>query len=624
MKHLSTSIFIIIVIAFVMGGCYKEQHFDMPGPYGEKDIVPDTLPFPFDSTRQAGVWLVKNGIPDYTKAIFKGYSDFYPQFGDTLAWYAEEGCYTSRQCWNFYALDNTDHGYNSNTSYQYASFFTKPFVKYASGSKWYFYAKMSLPYVAGTAPYFWFGSKSGFSKRHTAGIDGGSGFNGNPIFFAQIDGALINSNDWPIMTEVMTPGEPFELELVCVDYFVYFKINGRVIWYYNVPQDVHSMPIMFCPWRNSVSFYDVYMEGDIEEVIDFVCNESEGNYITIQSPALTQAANGDVLLFAEGRVAEYELTSNEEYARRRSNATDIVMKRSTDGGSTWNTLTTLVGDRNTVNISPVALTGSNGKNYLLYTLDKSGYLDGSTFDIYQMTSDNNGGSWSAPQKITTDLQGEYAQSTLSGHGIELEHGDHAGRLVVLTQCSKTNVNTVAAIYSDDQGATWTAGTPVNMNNATGGNIVELSDGRLMVILSHNETTTKCKVTYSSDGGQSWSEPEFGNLATGTRGYRYAGATVSRNGKITHFTPSNQMSSFANDENRIIGSPAYGEGFGITTSDDDGQTWNSFETLFTKYTYDAYYFLCRRMDAVVLDDGQILCITEGGVKCPKEGLVRFYK
>ena len=85
-----------------------------------------------------------------------------------------------------------------------------------------------------------------------------------------------------------------------------------------------------------------------------------------------------------------------------------------------------------------------------------------------------------------------------------------------------------------------------------------------------------------------------------------------------------MSGFANDENRIIGSPAYGKGFGITTSDNDGQTWNNFETLFTKYTYDAYYFLCRRMDAVVLDDGQILCITEGGVKCPKEGLVRFYK
>lgn len=624
MKQKFISIFTIITIALMFSSCYKEQHFDMPGPYGEKDIVPDTLPFPFDSTRQSGMWLVKNGTPDHTKAIFKGYSDFFPQYGDTLAWYAEEGRYTSRQCWNFYALDNTDHSYGNYYSYQYASFFTKPFVKYAPGSKWYFYAKMSLPYIAGTAPYFWFGAKSGFNKRHTAGLDGGSGFNGNPVFYAQIDGALINSNDWPIMTEVMTPGEPFELELVCVDFFVYLKINGKVIWYYNVPQDVHSMPIMFCPWRNSVSFYDVYMEGDIEEVIDFVCNETESNYITVQSPALTKAANGDILLFAEGRVAEYELTSNQKYAQLRSNATDIVMKRSTDAGNTWDELKPLIGDRNTVNMNPVALTDNNGTTHLLYTVDRSGYLDGSTFDIYRISSDNNGNNWSTPQKITTTLQGEYVQSTLSGHGIVLEHGVHAGRLVVLTQCTKTDVNTVAAIYSDDQGAHWTTGLPVNISNATGGNIVELSDGRLMLILSHNETTTKCKVAYSINGGESWSEPEFGNLSTGSMGYRYAGTTVSQNGKITHFTPSGQKSNFDVDENRIIGSPAYGQGFGITTSENDGQNWNSYEDLFNKYTYDAYYFLCRRMDAVVLDNGQILCITEGGVKCPKEGLVRFYK
>lgn len=624
MKQIFISIFTLITIAFMLGSCYKEQHFDMPGPYGEKDIVPDTLPFPFDSTRQSGMWLVENGIPDHTKAIFKGYSDFYPQYGDTLAWYAEEGRYTSRQCWNFYALDNNDYGYGNYYSYQYASFFTKPFVKYAPGSKWYFYAKMSLPYIAGTAPYFWFGAKSGFNKRHTAGLDGGNGFNGNPVFFAQIDGALINSNDWPIMTEVMTPGEPFELELVCVDYFVYFKINGKVIWYYNVPQDVHSMPIMFCPWRNSVSFYDVYMEGDIEEVIDFVCNETESNYITVQSPALTKAANGDILLFAEGRVEEFELTSNQKYAQLRSNATDIVMKRSTDAGNTWDELKPLIGDRNTVNMNPVALTDNNGTTHLLYTVDRSGYLDGSTFDIYRISSDNNGNNWSTPQKITTTLQGEYVQSTLSGHGIVLEHGVHAGRLVVLTQCTKTDVNTVAAIYSDDQGAHWTTGLPVNISNATGGNIVELSDGRLMLIMSHNETTTKCKVAYSINGGESWSEPEFGNLSTGSMGYRYAGTTVSQNGKITHFTPSGQKSNFDVDENRIIGSPAYGQGFGITTSENDGQNWNSYEDLFNKYTYDAYYFLCRRMDAVVLDNGQILCITEGGVKCPKEGLVRFYK
>jgi len=627
MKHLIIYIIISITTSLMFSSCYKEQHFDMPGPYGEKEVVPDTLPFPFDSTRQAGIWLIKNGIPDPTKTIFKGYTDFKPEFGDTLAWYPEEGRYTSYQCWNFYPLVNQEneyYGFRNYNSYQYAGFFTKPFVKYFPGSKWYFYAKMSLPYIAGTAPYFWFGGKGGFSKRHTAGIDGGGGYNGNAIFFAQINAQLINSTEWPIITEVMTPDEPFELELVCVDYFVYLKVNGTLIWYYNIPKDVHSMPILFCPWRNSVSFYDIYMEGDIEEVVDFVCTEKENNYATIQAPALTKANNGDILLFAEGRIAEYELTSNEEYAKRRTNATDIIMKRSTDEGTTWSELSAIIGDQNSVNIYPVALTDNNGKNHLLYTVDKSGHLDGSTFDIYQITSENNGNSWSTPQKVTTSLQGEYTQSTISGHGLVLQHGTHAGRLVVLTSCTKSNVNTVAAMYSDDQGANWTAGTPVDASDVTGGNIVELSDGRLMAILSHNGTTTKCKIAYSSDGGASWTTPEDGNLSTGSRGYRYPGATVVQADKLIHFTPSTERSNFTSDENRLIGNPAYGEGLGVTTSADDGENWTSFENLFTKSTYDAYYFLCKKMDAIVLDNGQILCITEGGVKCPKEGLVRFFK
>lgn len=632
MNYKFTYVVIILITAFMLGGCYKEQHFDMPGPYGEKEIIPDTLPFPFDSTRQAGMWLVKNGIPDYTKTIFKGYTDFKPQFGDTSIWFRENDNFTSYQCWNYFALSDADHFGRDKNSYMYTNFFTKPFVKYFPGSKWYFYAKMSLPYIAGTAPYFWFGGKTGINKRHTAGIDGGGGFDGNPIFFMQVDGTLINSADWPIITEVMTPDEPFEVELICVDYFVYFKVNGRVIWYYNLPEDVHSLPIMYNPWRNAVSMYDVYMEGDIEEVIDFVCHETEGNYATIQAPALTRADNGDILLFGEGRVTNYEHTPNAGYAAMRSNATDIVMKRSTDDGATWNELKAVQGERNSVNIRPMAITDTEGRNYLLYTVDNSGHLDGTTFDIYQRISNNNGNNWNAPEKITSPLQGEYTQATISGHGLQLRHGAQAGRLAVLTTCVKTGVNTLAVLYSDDRGANWQAGATVNATDVTDGSIIELSDGRLMVIMSHNGTTTKCKVAYSSDGGQTWGNVVYGTLNTGTRGYRYAGATlVKEDGTILHFTPNDQVSNLEANaadattlENAMIGNPAYGKGLGVTTSVDNGQSWDNYENLFTKVTYDTYYILCKKMDAIILNDGRTMCITESGVKCPKEGLVKFYK
>lgn len=637
MKNKHTYLIIIIINLLILGGCYEEQHFDMPGPYGEKEIIPDTMPFPFDSTRQDGIWLVKNGIPDYSKIIFKGYTDFKPQFGDTTIWYKENDHLASYQCWNYFALDDYDHFGKDKNSYMYTNLFTKPFVKYFPGSKWYFYAKMSIPYIAGTAPYFWFGGKANINKRHSAGIDGGGGFDGNPVFYMQVDGTLINNDEWPIMTEVITPDEPFEVELICVDYFVYFKINGRLIWYYNLPRDIHSLPIMYNPWRNAISLYDVYMEGDIEEVIDFVCNEKENNYLTIQSPALTRAANGDILLFGEGRVQEYELTSNADYAAQRTNATDIIMKRSTDDGESWTPLTTIEGDRNIVNMHPTAITDNEGRTYLLYTVDRSGHLDGSTFEIYQRTSDNNGNNWNTPEKITSALQGEYTQTTAGGHGLQLQHGPHAKRLIFLTTCVKSGKNTLAVMYSDDRGAHWQAGDPVDATDITDGNIVELPDGRLMLIMSHNGTTTKCKITYSSDSGQTWGEISYSKLNTGARGCRYAGTTlVKKDGTILHFTPEDQISNLeanvtaigrgdaSSIENIMIGNPAYGKGLGVTLSSDNGETWSSYENIFTAQTYDSYYILCKKMDAIQLNNGQTMCITESGVKCPKEGLVRFYK
>lgn len=630
MRYRFTYLFVPLVVALLFGSCYKEQHFDMPGPYGDKEIIPDTFPFPFDSTRQAGIWLVKDGVPDFTRTIFKGYTDFRPEFGDTLIWNQEDGRYTSRQCWNYFALDISDHfgGEEGGTveSYRYSTFITKPFVKYFPGSKWYFYAKMSIPYFAGTAPYFWVGGKGGYNRRNVIGIDGGAGFNGNPVFFLNINGNLVNSDDWPIMTEVMTPDDPAEIEIICVDYFLYFKIDGRVICYYNLPQDVHSFPIMYNPWRNAVSIYDVYMEGDIEEVCDFVCYESEKNYITVQAPALVRADNGDILLFGEGRVAEYELTDNAEYAQRRTNATDIVMKRSTDDGATWSELQTIVGKRDEVNIYPTALTDKNGDIHLLYTLDKSGYLDGSEYDIYQIVSKDNGNSWSSPVKVTTSLQGEYGQSTVSGHGIRLEHGDHNDRLAVLTTCVQEDSTTLAVMYSDDNGDTWQSGTPINIKNATGGTLTELSDGRLLVTISHNESNNKTKVAYSSDGGETFTDPEAGTLSTGAKGSRVAGTTLTEEGgRVLHFTPSDQITTFNNSnyENMLIGNPPFGRGLGVTASEDNGVNWTPFESIWTKETYDTYYILCKKMDAIMLNDGRVMCIAESGVKCPKEGLVRFY-
>ena len=75
-------------------------------------------------------------------------------------------------------------------------------------------------------------------------------------------------------------------------------------------------------------FYELSIEGDyvMQEPVGV---QRENDYMTIQAPALTDV-NGTTLLFAEGRHEVMMQTSR--LASIRSNATDILMKRSTDGG----------------------------------------------------------------------------------------------------------------------------------------------------------------------------------------------------------------------------------------------------------------------------------------------------
>src|SRR5690606_41558407 len=62
----------VVLTGLTFTGCYREEHFDFPGPFEIDQRVPDSLPFPFDENRQAGVWLMKDGVPDHGKILFNG------------------------------------------------------------------------------------------------------------------------------------------------------------------------------------------------------------------------------------------------------------------------------------------------------------------------------------------------------------------------------------------------------------------------------------------------------------------------------------------------------------------------------------------------------------------------
>ena len=73
---------------------------------------------------------------------------------------------------------------------------------------------------------------------------------------------------------------------------------------------------------------------------------------------------------------------------------------------------------------------------------------------------------------------------------------------------------------------------------------------------------------------------------------------------------------------IYRSPDFTSGLTVQTSGDKGSSWSSPESLFKLRGYKDYKFLTGNMDAVAVDDHTVVCVSEGGVSVPYEGLLSF--
>jgi sialidase-1 len=101
------------------------------------------------------------------------------------------------------------------------------------------------------------------------------------------------------------------------------------------------------------------------------------------------------------------------------------------------------------------------------------------------------------------------------HGIQLERGPHAGRLVIPCDHQIKSSKSWGAhlVFSDDHGATWNLGAadtraaddPLHPNECVA---VELADGRIYVnAREHNGSDPATRaIAYSSDGGQTFDAP----------------------------------------------------------------------------------------------------------------------
>lgn len=200
----------------------------------------------------------------------------------------------------------------------------------------------------------------------------------------------------------------------------------------------------------------------------------------------------------------------------------MLVKRSSDGGQTWGKQAVIWDDGpNTCGNPCPVIDRTTGTIWLLMThnLGEDHEMEiilrqsKGTRTAWVCKSDDDGATWSKPMDITkTAKKPEWSwYATGPGVGIQLQHGQHAGRMLI--PCNH-NVQPVAGqpdpsdegdhvIYSDDHGKTWALGGVVPSEKVSEPQIVELDDGSIMMNMRSNFWKGSRLVSLSRDGGQTW-------------------------------------------------------------------------------------------------------------------------
>ena len=241
-----------------------------------------------------------------------------------------------------------------------------------------------------------------------------------------------------------------------------------------------------------------------DSVLLFSPGDAGSKYYRI--PALCTTAEGTVIAAADKRWTNGgDLPNN----------IDVVTRRSTDGGHTWENAITVDGEGTDIGSGDPALVYDSKRRTVLCIFTHGNGLWQSTPDnnghIMVAKSTDDGRSWSRPVDINAQLyagKDNWVTSFAgSGHAVQLR----SGRLMFVIQV-RTNLNnpyaplSCYACFSDDGGDTWQTSLNAADTNGDEAKIVELSDGTLMMSIRVRNAGYHRKFSYSHDGGLTWSTP----------------------------------------------------------------------------------------------------------------------
>jgi sialidase-1 len=341
-----------------------------------------------------------------------------------------------------------------------------------------------------------------------------------------------------------------------------------------------------------------------------------GGYMIYRIPGIVVTRTGALLAYAEARKSD----------RSDWHASDIVLRRSTDGGRTWSAPTVIgameeafpknpaavakrlglgPGAGVTYN-NPVAIADRDGSVHFLFCVE---YMR-----AFYMRSDDSGMTFSKPVEITAAFSAfrkGWAWTVLAtgpGHGIQLKNG----RLLVPVWLSlgtgggAHGESVTSVIYSDNHGATWKAGEIAVPNTAETVSpnetaAVQLTDGRVMLNVRSPSKAQRRIVVYSKNGIRRWSAPVFHQQLPEPVCFasmvRLSMRKTGGRDRLLYVNPDTPTRERRNLTVRV--------------SSDEGKTWGVKRAL--EPGPSAY------ADLAVLPDGGILCLYEAGMARPYDTL-----
>lgn len=330
----------------------------------------------------------------------------------------------------------------------------------------------------------------------------------------------------------------------------------------------------------------------------------QGGYHTYRIPSLLVTARGTLLAFAEGRKG-----SSSDFGD-----IDLLLKRSTDRGQTWQAVQTVWDDGpNTCGNPCPVVDRDSGIIWLLLTWNRGddpepkiiAQQSKDTRRVFVTSSSDDGLTWAKPREITAEAKRTnwtwYA--TGPGAGIQIERGPHKGRLVI--PCDHIEAGTrhyySHVIYSDDHGQTWRLGGSTPQHQVNECEVVELTGGRLLLNMRNYDRNQRARQqAVSEDGGLSWAQqrhvPELIEPICQASIRRFSWPDGGQRSVILFANPASTK------RERIT----------VRASFDEGQIWSASRLVDPRP--GAYSCLA------VLPDGTIGILYEAGEKSPYENLV----